>query len=158
MVTESAVDRGGKGPTEVYDWLGVILPLGTTVVLWPLPLPQKVRGRNGYHLKDRETELMKMEFHGKYQLSFMPPILHLFTAAPANSSSVIDASPQLVSLLKETAVLLHPILAKCPWKNLILRLLILLYHGVGKIPADEPHVGMRQDTTPSSFLSLSDLQ
>lgn len=71
--------------------------------------------------------------------------MYLFTAAPADSSSVLNASPQLVSLLEETGKLLPPVLAQCPWKNLILTLLLILLHGVGKIPRDgahEPNFGL----------------
>lgn len=65
--------------------------------------------------------------------------MYLFTAAPADSSSVLDASPQLVSLLEETGKLLPPVFAQCPRKNLILTLLLILLHGVGKIPTDGAH-------------------
>lgn len=71
-------------------------------------------------------------------------LVYLFAAAPADSSSVLDASPQLVSLLEEAGKLLPPVLAQCPWENLILALLLVLLHGVGKIPRDgahEPNLG-----------------
>lgn len=72
--------------------------------------------------------------------------VYLFAAAPADSSSVLDASPQLVSLLEEAGKLLPPALAQRPWKNLILALLLILLHGVGKIPrggAHEPNLGLQ---------------
>lgn len=73
-------------------------------------------------------------------------LVYLFAAAPADSSSVLDASPQLVSLLEEAGKLLPPALAQRPWKNLILALLLILLHGVGKIPrggAHEPNLGLQ---------------
>jgi len=60
---------------------------------------------------------------------------YLLTAAPADSGSVLDASPQLISLLQEAGKLPPPVLAQSPWKNFILALLLVLLHGVGKITA-----------------------
>lgn len=62
--------------------------------------------------------------------------VYLFAAAPADSSSELDASPQLVSLLEEAGKQFLPVLSQRPGKNLILALLFILLHGVGKIPND----------------------
>lgn len=62
--------------------------------------------------------------------------MYLFTAAPADSSSEVDAGPQRVSLLEEAGKPLPPVLAQCPWKNLIFDLLLILLHGVGEITRD----------------------
>lgn len=62
--------------------------------------------------------------------------MYLFTAAPADSSSEVDAGPQRVSLLEEAGKPLPPVLAQCPWKNLIFNLLLILLHGVGEITRD----------------------
>lgn len=86
---------------------------------------------------------------------------YLFAAVPADGSSELNASPQLVPLLEEAGELLPPRLAQCPWKNLILTLLLILLHGVGKIPRDgahEPHSDMRQDMRNRLFFPLWDLQ
>lgn len=60
-------------------------------------------------------------------------LVYLLAAVPADSSSVLDATPQLVMLLEEAGKMPPPVLPERPWKNLILSLFILL-HGVGKIP------------------------
>lgn len=65
-------------------------------------------------------------------------LVYLLAAVPADSSSVLDATPQLVMLLEEAGKMPPPVLPERPWKNLILSLFILL-HGVGKIPGGQQH-------------------
>lgn len=119
---------------------------------WPSPGGQS-QVRNRPTSKERKNK--RWNFEQK-----MCKCVYLFAAVPADSSSELNASPQLVPLLEEAGKLLPPVLAQCPWKNLILTLLLILLHGVGKIPRDgahEPHLDMREDTR-SIFFSLWDLQ
>lgn len=90
------------------------------------------------HLKESQRNTI---YHSPQAIT----LVYLFAAAPADSSSVLDANPQLVSLLEEAGKLLPPVLAQRPWKNLILTLFLILLHGVGKIPrceAHEPDLGL----------------
>lgn len=78
--------------------------------------------------------------HEKHHLSVSSgnhTCVYLFAAAPADSRSVLNTSPQLVSLLEEVWKPLPPALSERPWKNLVLALLLILLHGVGKITSDE---------------------
>lgn len=68
--------------------------------------------------------------------------VYFFTAASADGSSVLDASPELVSLSEEVGKLFSPVLAQCPWKYLILALLLILLHGVCKISRDGTHMAI----------------
>ena len=59
--------------------------------------------------------------------------VYLFAASSANCSSIVEASPQHVPLFEEERKALPPGLAQCPGKDLILVLLLILLHGVGKV-------------------------
>lgn len=56
---------------------------------------------------------------------------YLLAAAAADGSPVLDASPQLVPLLEKAREVFPPGLAKRPWEDLVLALLLVLLHGVG---------------------------
>lgn len=75
--------------------------------------------------------------------------LYLIAALFADSSFELHASPQLVTLFEEAGHHLLPVLAQRPWIYLVFILIIILLHGVGKIPTEgtnTPHFNMTQDT------------
>lgn len=82
---------------------------------------------------------MRLQANQSKKKKYICKCVYLFAAVPADSSSELNASPQLVPLLEEAGKPLPPVLAQCPWKNLILTLLLILLHGVGQIPRDTEH-------------------
>ena len=58
---------------------------------------------------------------------------YLLAAALAHDTSVFHASPEFVALLEEVWEVLPPATAQCPGEYLILVLLLILLHGVGKV-------------------------
>ena len=53
-----------------------------------------------------------------------------------DSSPVLDACPQFVSLLEEAGELLPPALPQCPGKDLVLAFLFILLHGVREVTGE----------------------
>lgn len=75
-------------------------------------------------------------------------VAYLLTAAPADSGSVLDASPQHVSLLEEAGKLFPPAFAQSPGKDFILALLFILLHGVCEITAEEQKLRLNTSLLP----------